>query len=94
MGKFPTKSNWVILRAGSKGSDRAGLEHRIDHLSDIEVEDPAVQKMSRSPHRSACDQDHRTESAFRGATRDRGQRHRPAAADKEEEAGKLSVLSG
>jgi len=51
MGKVPTKSNWVILRAGQQGSDRAGLEHRIDIYRDIEVEDPAVQKMLGRPHR-------------------------------------------
>ena len=35
--------NWALARAG--------LEHRIDIYRDIEVEDPAVQKMLGRPHR-------------------------------------------
>jgi len=87
--KFPTKSNWVILAPGSKGSDPGRLEHRIDIYRDIEVEDPAVQKSSVAPTESACGSGSPHRVCFRGrpgtAANDTG----PPLPDKEEEAGSL-----
>jgi len=40
-----------LARRAAKALTRAGLEHRIDIYRDIEVEDPAVQKMLGRPHR-------------------------------------------
>ncbi|HEX4584147.1 MAG TPA: hypothetical protein VH183_04915 [Burkholderiaceae bacterium] len=40
-----------LARRAARALTRAGLEHRIDIYRDIEVEDPAVQKMLGRPHR-------------------------------------------
>ena len=40
-----------LVRRAARALARAGLEHRIDIYRDIEVEDPAVQKMLGRPHR-------------------------------------------
>jgi hypothetical protein len=40
-----------LARRAAKALTRAGLEHRIDIYRDIEVDDPAVQKMLGRPHR-------------------------------------------
>ena len=40
-----------LARRAAKALTKAGLEHRIDIYRDIEVEDPAVQKMLGRPHR-------------------------------------------
>ena len=40
-----------LVRRAAKALARAGLEHRIDIYRDIEVDDPAVQKMLGRPHR-------------------------------------------
>jgi len=40
-----------LARRAARALARAGLEHRIDIYRDIEVEDPAVQKMLGRPHR-------------------------------------------
>jgi hypothetical protein len=40
-----------LARRAARALSRAGLEHRIDIYRDIEVEDPAVQKMLCRPHR-------------------------------------------
>jgi hypothetical protein len=40
-----------LARKAAKALARAGLEHRIDIYRDINVEDPAVQKMLGRPHK-------------------------------------------
>jgi hypothetical protein len=40
-----------LVRKAAKALTRAGLEHRIDIYRDVEVEDPAVQKMLGRPHK-------------------------------------------
>ena len=40
-----------LARRAARALARAGLEHRIDIYRDIEVDDPAVQKMLGRPHR-------------------------------------------
>jgi hypothetical protein len=40
-----------LVRRAAKALTRAGLEHRIDIYRDIEVEDPAVQRMLGRPHK-------------------------------------------
>jgi hypothetical protein len=40
-----------LVRRAARALTRAGLEHRIDIYRDIEVDDPAVQKMLGRPHR-------------------------------------------
>jgi hypothetical protein len=40
-----------LARRAARALTRAGLEHRIDIYRDIEVDDPAVQKMLGRPHR-------------------------------------------
>jgi len=40
-----------LARKAAKALTRAGLEHRIDIYRDIDVEDPAVQKMLGRPHK-------------------------------------------
>jgi hypothetical protein len=40
-----------LARRAAKALTRAGLEHRIDIYRDIEVDDPAVQKMLGRPHK-------------------------------------------
>ncbi len=40
-----------LARKAAKALSRAGLEHRIDIYRDIEIEDPAVQKMLGRPHK-------------------------------------------
>jgi hypothetical protein len=40
-----------LARRAAKALTKAGLEHRIDIYRDIEVDDPAVQKMLGRPHR-------------------------------------------